>query len=327
MRRHLISKELDMERDQNTGRFRRTESQSRPWAQQKQSRDCTTTGGVASALGILAGAGIGAAAMYLLDPDKGQPRRERLASAAEAALESTTDAVSSAWDTVSEKAVDTGASLAASLPSRRDLRKRGHRLIDGASGAFASSRDAAGGWLDSAKGYLPNRPALHTRHSRYDVSPTQAGIGALGALALGVGAMWLLDPSRGRGRRAWIAQKTTRILNEAGGMARATGRHLRNKTKGYYHETRSLVSSAANVGDLGIAERVRSALGRVGLGGSSIAVACQDGCITLAGRCITDDIDRVLSTTRDVPGVLLVVNEMEVGTRFPSDTANTPSTF
>ena len=66
----------------------------------------------------------------------------------------------------------------------------------------------------------------------------------LGALVWSVGAMWLLDPDRGRSRRAWLAQKATRAANETGRFMRATGRHLRNKSKGYYYETRSAAECA-----------------------------------------------------------------------------------
>jgi hypothetical protein len=74
-----------------------------------------------------------------------------------------------------------------------------------------------------------------------DIGATGAALGGLGLVALSVAATWLFDPDRGRGRRAWLAQKATRYLNETGDFMRATGRHLRNKTRGYYHESRSAV--------------------------------------------------------------------------------------
>src|SRR5439155_17215224 len=88
---------------------------------------------------------------------------------------------------------------------------------------------------------IPSRPRLRRPT---DTSATTAAADGLGLLALGRGAMWLMDPARGRGRRAWLGQKATRRLNETGDFMRATGRHLANKSKGYYYETRSAAECA-----------------------------------------------------------------------------------
>src|SRR5439155_978246 len=69
-------------------------------------------------------------------------------------------------------------------------------------------------------------------------------LGLLAGSGIGAAAMWLMDPARGRGRRAWLGQKATRLLNETGDFMRATGRHLANKSKGYYYETRSAAECA-----------------------------------------------------------------------------------
>ena len=145
---------------------------------------------------------------------------------------------------------------------------------------------------------------------------------------LGLGAMWLFDPARGRGRRAWIGQKANRFVNESGRFMRATGRHLANKSKGYYYEGRRAVTSAGqSLSDTSVAERVRAGLGRLGLNRqSSVAVECAGGCVTLSGRCVADDVDVIIATTRDIYGVDRVTNNMEVGSRFDSPTSTSPTT-
>src|SRR4051812_3443240 len=60
-----------------------------------------------TSLSVLGGAMLGAAVMYLLDPDSGRRRRERLADATGGALHTTGDALSHAW----EHARDAGAAL------------------------------------------------------------------------------------------------------------------------------------------------------------------------------------------------------------------------
>jgi hypothetical protein len=67
----------------------------------------------------------------------------------------------------------------------------------------------------------------------------------LGGLALGAGLMYMLDPERGRRRRALLRDKLVSACNNS---ARATGskaRHLSNRARGLMHETRSALASAA----------------------------------------------------------------------------------
>jgi len=146
---------------------------------------------------------------------------------------------------------------------------------------------------------------------------------------LGLGAMWLFDPDRGRGRRAWIGQKTNRLINETGTFMRATGRHVANKSKGYYHQSRKAVGNAGqSLSDSSIAESIRSSLGRLGLkSSSSVGVECAGGCVTLSGRCVPDDVDLIIVTARETYGVDDVVNNMEVGTNFDSPTSSMPSSL
>ena len=308
-------------------------AESRPWGQYSSSGvPCGEArhSSAATLFGVVAGAGIGAAMMFLLDPEQGRRRREHLAHAAAAAAERTGELAHSAWDVGTEKAIEGAAALYTAVPSRREMRKSRHRLWDRTSSAFGSAAEGAsetaGDWLESAKSLIPHRRA---RHHGHDVSAGTAGVGAAGALLLGLGAMWIMDPDRGRGRRAWIGQKTNRLINETGKFMRATGRHLANKSKGYAHESRKAVRGAGRaVTDSSIAESVRSSLGRLGLkSASSVGVECAGGCVTLTGRCVADDVAIIVDTTRSTYGVDNVVNNMEVGSSFDSPTSSMPSSI
>ena len=195
--------------------------------------------------------------------------------------------------------------------------------------ALGSSRDTAGDWLESARAHLPSLPHRRSHSHEHNVSATTAGVGAAGALLLGLGAMWLFDPNRGRARRAWIGQKTHRLLNETGRFMRATGRHVANKSRGYYYESRKgLTSAGQTLSDSTLAERVRAGLGHLGLRStSSVGVQCLDGCVTLTGRCIPDDVDAVIASARDTQGVHNVINHMEVSDRFGSPASGTPTSL
>jgi hypothetical protein len=298
-----------------TNRGRNSQGQftsGRPWSQRQSDEGCAGSGMnlTTGLLSLAGGLGVGAAMMYLFDPEAGRERRQHAADAARQAMESGGTMLGSAVHTVGETAQGALDSAREYVPSRKSL----NRAADSAS-------ESAHSWLDSARGYVPDVrsyvPSVHFGRQQRGVSGTTASAAALSALALGVGAMWLFDPNRGRGRRAWIGQKITRCLNETGQFMNATGRHLRNKARGYAHEAGSLAQSAIG-SDSAIAERVRAALGHLGVTGSSIGVRCSEGRVCLTGRCAADDVDRVLSTTRGVSGVRGIDNNMEVGDMYSS---------
>ena len=70
-----------------------------------------------------------------------------------------------------------------------------------------------------------------------------AGIGS------GAAAMYFLDPDRGRRRRALIEDKVLHLKNEAGKTLGKKQRHLHNRAKGVWAETKKAVSETANSSD------------------------------------------------------------------------------
>lgn len=66
------------------------------------------------------------------------------------------------------------------------------------------------------------------------------GLNHLGLIAGGLGAgallMYLLDPDRGRGRRAKITDQVTSKANQLSRAAGSKARHLRNRVQGVAHE-------------------------------------------------------------------------------------------
>jgi uncharacterized membrane protein len=65
--------------------------------------------------------------------------------------------------------------------------------------------------------------------------------GFIGASAVGAGLMYLLDPQRGRRRRALLRDKVVSTTNEMGDEATAEARHLRHRARGLLARARSLV--------------------------------------------------------------------------------------
>lgn len=67
--------------------------------------------------------------------------------------------------------------------------------------------------------------------------PTLGGIG-LGA-GLGAGLMYILDPDRGKSRRAFARDKVTSAMNRTGAAVSKTSHDLKNRARGVIAETGS----------------------------------------------------------------------------------------
>lgn len=310
---------------------------------------------------LLGGALLGAAAMYLLDPESGRRRRANASALAE-----------DAWERAREMGVDladrsrsaaaglaAGASGLASGASDRfeDLRESsaargaahgvsnlGARVSDIASGLWDRARHlgssagsgitgAASGVSGAASGAASGmassfRGASHStrhalarsldpRHFDRGGSATSYAATGLGTLVAGAAAMYFLDPQRGRGRRAYVRDQFTHIVNETGTAFRKTGTHLRNKMQGVAASTRGQVSSLTGRGDQPSGERllqrIRSELGHVISRPTDIQLMTDaGGVVTIYGRIPSAEVDALCSCVSNVPGVSRVINRAEV---------------
>jgi osmotically-inducible protein OsmY len=260
------------------------------------------------AVSAIGGMAIGAGLMYLFDPQSGTHRREHLSETASEAAHAVADRAKDLGGYVSDRvssltsAVDAGEIVSDYADRARNI---AGSVADSARSAIGNlrgrSRLSTGNITSAARNSLSRASSLWRSEPR-GFSAATTGISALGALALGLGAMYFLDPDRGRSRRAWVLQKANRVMNETGDFARKTGTHLRNKAKGLAHET-GLIGRGGNTNDFTLAERVRSALGRIGAAGAAIGVSAENGIVTLGGRCDSELIGLIEDTCRSVPGV------------------------
>lgn len=120
--------------------------------------------------------------------------------------------------------------------------------------------------------------------------------------AIGAAAMFWLDPTRGRSRRAMLEQKVGSVagdLTEAVGVA---GRDLGHRAQGMGHEVRSWFKREP-VDDGLLARRVRSALGRVVSHPKAIDVTADNGRVTLSGAVLVQEYEDLLETVCSVRGV------------------------
>ncbi len=77
----------------------------------------------------------------------------------------------------------------------------------------------------------------------------RSGVAALSGLGAGALMMFLFDPQRGRGRRAFIRDKATGLKNDVQDTVSAKATHLSNRAKGVVHEARSAVFGSSGETD------------------------------------------------------------------------------
>ncbi len=288
---------------------------------------------------LLGGALLGAAAMYLLDPQSGRRRREHLGEVAGSAAHDTAERLAPVWDKVStgarslaagvaeragdvaSRASDLGsdvASHASEAPAsvRGRLSNLGHELIDRARHLGRSASSHAEDVSDDASGWLSRRrraaaemidPESHRSHA------TGYAAAGVGTLLVGAGLMYLLDPQRGRQRRALLSDKATRFVNETGTAFRRSGRYLAGRAQGVLHQGAGMMRGSQPVSAEQLLQRVRSQLGHaVSRPGEIQVMTDADGIVTLSGNVMASEMDVLLSTVNGVSGVNQVVNRCEV---------------
>ena len=138
----------------------------------------------------------------------------------------------------------------------------------------------------------------------------------LAGLLMGAGVMYLLDPDRGRRRRALIRDKVIHGANELQELrATAAGRarDLRNRARGAVHETRARLRSEV-VDDPVLEARVRTELGRLSTHPGLIDVTADHGRVVLTGQVLAHELEALLAGVREVRGVHDLVNRLQAVT-------------
>ena len=133
----------------------------------------------------------------------------------------------------------------------------------------------------------------------------------LTGVGIGAGLMYLLDPDRGRRRRALIRDKIEHATNEAEELAGKTSRDLRNRAQGVMAEIESSFTDEDIPNDV-LVERVRAAMGRVPGDHSAIEITANNGIVTVGGEASANDLPDLLAALREVRGVRDMVSKLRV---------------
>lgn len=129
--------------------------------------------------------------------------------------------------------------------------------------------------------------------------------------AVGAAAMYLLDPERGRRRRALIRDQLVHSGHKLQDAAGATAADVRNRAQGYRTTLRSSLSRNPPPADDVLGERVRAAIGRVCTHPGAIEVAATGGVVTLSGPVLAREVPLLIDRVFDVRGTRNVVNRLE----------------
>lgn len=136
-------------------------------------------------------------------------------------------------------------------------------------------------------------------------------VGLLGSMGIGAGLMFLLDPDRGRRRRALVRDQARAANRRLAATTTAALEDAGNRARGMVAEARRLWSSEP-VADSVLVERVRARLGAVCARPRDVVVEVHDGRVTLQGAVADDEYDPVLRRVGWTPGVKAVEHELTV---------------
>lgn len=127
-----------------------------------------------------------------------------------------------------------------------------------------------------------------------------AGVGA--GLGAGVVAEYLLDPDRGRTRRARIRDQAAHTVRQANRSVEVAARDMSNRGRGLAARARHRSRGGA-VDDRVVHERVRSTLGRYVSHPQAVDVHVEHGIVTLSGDVVRGEDGRARRALFKIPGV------------------------
>ncbi len=128
------------------------------------------------------------------------------------------------------------------------------------------------------------------------------GLILLGGIALGARAMYMLDPEKGRRRRAVTRDKLRWALRRAESALEAGLADLRSRVQGAAIETLKTVIPEQPDDDV-ITARVMSRLGRVTSHMGALTVTSENGVVTLHGDVLVEERNAIVWAARATRGV------------------------
>lgn len=217
----------------------------------------------------------------------------------------------------------------------------GHRDVVGGSGVYPASAGNApddaeiriqAAWGQGERGaagyHDSGRSELSFSEQELRATQGQGGGRSLGGtvgraneflfgVVVGAGLMYLLDPDRGKRRRALVRDQVVHAgheLGELGDTLSAKAQHVANQARGAAAETQARLRGE-DVDDFILQARVRSEIGRAVSNPGAVHVTVNNGRVALSGPVLASEVGDLLSTVRSVRGVEDVRNLLDVHER------------
>lgn len=132
----------------------------------------------------------------------------------------------------------------------------------------------------------------------------------LAGAGVGAALTFLLDPDRGRRRRALVGDKLARARRVTSEGLGATARDMTHRARGIAAETRRWTWQD-DVDNETLAARIRSKLGRVCSHTRALAVSVSDDEITLRGPILAHEVPSVMATVEALAGTRRVNSQLQ----------------
>lgn len=124
----------------------------------------------------------------------------------------------------------------------------------------------------------------------------------VGALALGAGAMYYLDPQQGRRRRALVGDKVNSVSHDARDYLESRRKHAADRVQGMVSRVRSRFS-AEMPGDQQLDGQIRSRLGRAVSYPHAIETQVREGGVLLRGDILEGEVNALMAEIWSIRGV------------------------
>ena len=135
---------------------------------------------------------------------------------------------------------------------------------------------------------------------------------AFGAV-IGAGIAYLLDPDRGRSRRARLADQAAARGRDAAETAKQAFEYQKGVMKGAAHDLADRFQPEAAYDDETLIQKVRSEALGYWDGSDSVEVDISNGVVTVSGSVHdTEEHDRLLALIEDVDGITIIDDRLHL---------------
>ena len=146
-----------------------------------------------------------------------------------------------------------------------------------------------------------------------ELEPHPVWLKVISSAALGAAAMYVLDPDKGRRRRAIASDKARSFVANTANLVNIAARDVTYRVHGVRARARRLVDRGGVPDDLVLIERLRAKMGRVVSHPHAIQIGVHEGRVTLSGPILAGEAQPLLDVVRSVPGV----SDLAVAARRP----------